>query len=64
MNRVAAPRSFENRLEHACRFKALIGKAAADLVEEGECLLIDSGTTAMHVAPSLSVSCWAATRRE
>jgi len=56
MNRVAAPRSFENRLEHAANLKSLIGKAAADLVEEGECVLIDSGTTALNVARSLSVN--------
>ena len=55
LNHVAAPRSFENRLEHASRFKSLIGKAAADMVVEGECLLIDSGTTALSVARSLSV---------
>lgn len=56
LNHVAAPRSFEKRLEHASRNKALIGKAAADLIEEGECLLIDSGTTALNVARSMSVS--------
>lgn len=56
VNHVAAPRSFENRLEHASRYKALIGQAAAELVEEGECLLIDSGTTAVHLARSLSVN--------
>lgn len=56
MNHVAAPRSFEHRLEHASGVKESIGKAAADLVEEGECLLIDSGTTALNVARSLRVT--------
>jgi len=56
LNHVAVPRSFEKRLEHASRNKELIGKAAADLIEEGECLLIDSGTTALNVARSLTVS--------
>jgi DeoR family fructose operon transcriptional repressor len=56
VNHVSAPKSFENRMEHASRFKSSIGKAAADLVEEGECLLIDSGTTALSVARSLRVS--------
>jgi len=55
MNRVATPRSFENRLTYVSGVKSRIGKAAAALVEEGECLLIDSGTTALHVARSLSV---------
>jgi DeoR/GlpR family transcriptional regulator of sugar metabolism len=56
LDRVAAPKSFENRLEHASRYKSSIGKAAAGLVEEGECLLIDSGTTALSVARSLRVN--------
>jgi DeoR/GlpR family transcriptional regulator of sugar metabolism len=56
LNHVAAPRSFEHRLEHASLFKSMIGTAAAALVEEGECLLIDSGTTALNVARSLRVS--------
>jgi DeoR family fructose operon transcriptional repressor len=56
MKHVAAPKSFENRLEHASKFKSSIGQAAADLVEEGDCLLIDSGTTALSLARSLKVS--------
>jgi DeoR family fructose operon transcriptional repressor len=56
LNHVAAPKSFEKRLEHASQCKASIGKAAASLVEEGECLLIDSGTTALSVARSLQVN--------
>lgn len=56
MRHVAAPKSFENRLEHASKFKSSIGQAAADLVEEGDCLLIDSGTTALSLARSLKVS--------
>lgn len=56
LNHVAAPKSFEKRLEHASQCKTSIGKAAASLVEEGECLLIDSGTTALSVARSLRVN--------
>jgi DeoR/GlpR family transcriptional regulator of sugar metabolism len=56
LNHVAVPRSFEHRLEHASGFKSMIGKAAAELVAEGECLLIDSGTTALNVARSLRVN--------
>jgi DeoR/GlpR family transcriptional regulator of sugar metabolism len=56
LNCVAAPKSFENRLEHASQYKSSIGKAAAGLVEEGECFLIDSGTTALSVARSLRVN--------
>jgi DeoR family fructose operon transcriptional repressor len=55
LNHVAAPKSFEKRLEHASQSKTSIGEAAAGLVEEGECLLIDSGTTALSVARSLRV---------
>lgn len=56
LNHVATPKSFEKRLEHAPGLKSLIGKGAADLVKEGECLLIDSGTTALGVAHSLRVN--------
>lgn len=56
LNHVAAPKSFERRLEHASQSKISIGEAAAGLVEEGECLLIDSGTTALSVARSLRVT--------
>jgi DeoR family fructose operon transcriptional repressor len=56
LNHVAAPKSFENRLELASRYKSSIGRAAAGLVEEGECLLIDSGTTALSLARSLRVN--------
>jgi DeoR family fructose operon transcriptional repressor len=56
LNRVEAPKSYEKRLEHAWSFKSSIGKAAAALVEEGECLLIDSGTTALSLARSLKVN--------
>lgn len=56
LNHVAAPKSFENRLEHASNYKSSIGKTAAGLVHDGECLLIDSGTTALYVARSLRVN--------
>lgn len=56
LKHVAAPRTFENRLEHAAHFKLLIGEAAAGLVEAGDCVLIDSGTTALSLARSLKVS--------
>jgi len=54
LRRLAAPRSFENRLEYATHFKSIIGEAAAGLVEDGDCLLIDSGTTALSLASSLT----------
>ena len=56
MNRVQEPKSYEKRLEHAPGFKSCIGRGAAELVEEGECLLIDSGTTALSLARSLRVN--------
>jgi DeoR/GlpR family transcriptional regulator of sugar metabolism len=56
LNHVRAPEPYEKRLERASRFKASIGKAAAAMVQEGECLLIDSGTTALSLARSLRVS--------
>lgn len=56
LRHVAAPRTYESRLEYAAQFKLSIGRAAAELVEEGDCLLIDSGTTALSLARSLSVS--------
>lgn len=55
LNRVEAPKSYEKRLEHASSFKSSIGKTAAAMVQEGECLLIDSGTTALSLARSLHV---------
>lgn len=55
LRRLAAPRSFEKRLEYETHFKERIGKAAASLVEEGDCLLIDSGTTALSVAHALNI---------
>src|SRR5438874_684617 len=36
LRRLAAPRSFENRLEYETHFKSIIGKAAASLVEDGD----------------------------
>lgn len=55
LRRLAAPRSFENRLEYATYFKSIIGETAASLVEDGDCLLIDSGTTALSLASSLTI---------
>ena len=55
LRHVAAPKTFETRLEYAARFKLSIGMAAAELVEEGDCVLIDSGTTALSLARSLKV---------
>jgi len=56
VNRLAAPKPYETRLGHASHFKSSIGKAATTLVEEGDCLLIDSGTTALSLARSLRVA--------
>lgn len=55
LRKLATPRSFENRLEYATHLKSIIGSAAANLVEDGDCLLIDSGTTALSLAHSLAV---------
>jgi DeoR/GlpR family transcriptional regulator of sugar metabolism len=52
-----APRSFEpefeNRADEARWAKAAIGERAASLVDDGETVVIDSGTTALALARSL-----------
>ncbi|MFB3902000.1 MAG: DeoR/GlpR family DNA-binding transcription regulator [Acidobacteriota bacterium] len=47
---------YENRLTQASEYKAAIGRAAAELVEEGDSVIIDSGTTALNVARSIKVN--------
>ncbi len=56
MRHVSPPMPYENRLKHASQFKVAIGRAAAELVAEGESILIDSGTTALALAHSLRVT--------
>lgn len=53
---VSLPMTFENRLTHASQFKIAIGRAAAELVEERETILIDSGTTALALVGALRVT--------
>lgn len=49
-------RSFLDRLERMSDAKAAIGRLAATLVTDGDSLVIDSGTTTLHVARSLRQS--------
>ena len=49
-------RSFLDRLERMSEAKAAIGRLAAALVTDGDSLVIDSGTTTLHVARSLRQS--------
>jgi DeoR family fructose operon transcriptional repressor len=53
MRHLTPPMPYENRLVEASEVKAAIGRAAAELVEEGDSLIIDSGTTALSLAQSL-----------
>jgi DeoR/GlpR family transcriptional regulator of sugar metabolism len=53
MRHLTPPMPYENRLLQASEVKAAIGRAAADLVQEGDSLIIDSGTTALSLAQSL-----------
>lgn len=46
-------RSFLDRLERMSDAKAAIGRFAASLATDGDSLVIDSGTTTLHVARSL-----------
>lgn len=52
----ALPIPYESRVEQASGFKAAIGREAAKWVEEGDSLIIDSGTTALWLAKSLDVN--------
>ncbi|QGU94362.1 DeoR family transcriptional regulator [Clostridium bovifaecis] len=36
--------------------KELIGKKCVELIEEGECIMLDSSTTALHIAQNLNIS--------
>ncbi len=53
LRRTPPPTPYESRVQHATKFKTAIGRAAASLVEDGESILIDSGTTALALAHSL-----------
>lgn len=48
---------FLNRLGEAEREKTWIGRKAANLIEEGESIIIDAGTTTLAVAHALSKKC-------
>jgi DeoR/GlpR family transcriptional regulator of sugar metabolism len=48
-----AERSFFERLQKMSHAKMSIGKAAADLVHDGESVVLDSGTTTLYVAREL-----------
>jgi len=48
---------FITRLGEAHKEKMAIGKAAAELVKDGESIIIDSGTTTLAVAVSLNKKC-------
>lgn len=48
---------FFNRLGEAEKEKTLIGKVAADLVAEGESIILDAGTTTLAIAHSLQKPC-------
>lgn len=48
-----AERSFFERLEKMSQAKRSIGTAAAGLVRDGESVVLDSGTTTLHVAREL-----------
>jgi len=52
----AAPRghSYEDRLRTRAEEKRRIGRAAAALVQPGDCVILDSGTTVLQVARELS----------
>lgn len=45
--------SFQERESHHLEEKIQIGKFAASLIEDGENIIIDSGTTTMHIASHL-----------
>lgn len=45
--------SFKSRMHRSSAAKALLGKAAAAMVTEGETLFLDSSSTAYHVARAL-----------
>lgn len=47
------PQPYQDRLIEVPDLKAAIGRAAAELVEDGDSLIIDSGTTALNLAQSL-----------
>lgn len=48
---------FISRLGEAHKEKLAIGRAAADLVQEGESIILDSGTTTLAVALSINQKC-------
>ena len=50
---VNAPEPFAFRAGRNAEAKKLIGRLAADLVNDGDVIYIDSGTTTMHMVPYL-----------
>jgi DeoR/GlpR family transcriptional regulator of sugar metabolism len=53
MRHLTPPMPYENRLVETSEVEAAIGRAAADLLEESDSLIIDSGTTALSLAQAL-----------
>ncbi len=56
MRRTVPVVDYETRLAQALDVKEVIGSRAAELVEEGESIIIDGATTALPLASSLKVS--------
>jgi DeoR family fructose operon transcriptional repressor len=48
------PNSYQKSVEHVAE-KSAIGKAAAELVDDNDCIVLDTGTTAMEAAKYLCV---------
>ncbi len=56
MRHIASAPPYEARLAQASEVKMAIGRQAAELVEDGDSIIIDSGTTTLCLAQSLTVS--------
>lgn len=56
LQRIASPPPYTVRLVQASKLKEAIGRRAAELVEEGDSIVIDSGTTTLCLARALSVN--------
>ncbi len=56
LQHITSPAAYETRLQQASEQKAAIGRRAAELVEEGDSLIIDGGTTTLHMARALHLN--------
>lgn len=56
LRHIASAPPYETRLAQASDVKNAIGREAAALVEEGDSIIIDSGTTTLSLAQSISVN--------